>query len=138
MIRIFRVFVPVGTLTLLVSEILLISAAFVVGAYTTLDIDPAVYLLYDGGIIGITLVLLSILAALYFQDLYSDIVVESKAVLLHQLSLAIGVAFLTQGLFSYLFRDLRMQVHRGEQNQNEMHAPVYRGDTAIATRAVTP
>src|SRR5690349_16868215 len=99
MIRIFRVFVPVGTLTLLVSDILLISAAFVVGAYTTLDIDPAVYLLYDGGIIGITLVLLSILAALYFQDLYSDIVVESKAVLLHQLSLAIGVAFLTQGLF---------------------------------------
>jgi sugar transferase (PEP-CTERM system associated) len=111
MIRIFRVFVPVGTLTLLVSEILLISAAFVVSAYATLQIDPEVYLIYEGGFVSIAVVLLSILAALYFQDLYSDIVVESKAVLIHQVSLAIGVAFLTQGLFSYLFRDLRMPAH---------------------------
>src|SRR5262245_16528132 len=103
MIRIFRVFVPLGTLTLLISETFLIGAAFVLSSYVTLQIDPAIYLLYDEGLVSIILVVLSILAALYFQDLYSDIFVKSKIVLAHQLCLAIGVAFLTQGLISYLF-----------------------------------
>jgi sugar transferase (PEP-CTERM system associated) len=108
MIRIFRVFVPLGTLTLLISETLLIVAAFILSSYVTLQIDPAIYLFYDEGLVSIILVLLSILAALYFQDLYTDIFVKSKVVLAHQLCLAIGVAFLSQGLISYLFRELRM------------------------------
>ena len=111
MIRLFRVFVPLGALTLLISEILLVSAAFVLAAFIVLQVDPVVYLLYDGGLICIILVVLSLLAGLYFQDLYSEITVKSKVVLLHQLCLAVGIAFLMQGLFSYLFRDLRMPAH---------------------------
>src|SRR5262249_45610854 len=102
MIRLFRVFVPVGTLTLLISEVLLISASFVLASYMVLQVDPAIYLWYDGGFISILLVLFSILAGLYFQDLYSAIFVKSGIVLLHQLCLAVGVAFLAQGLISYL------------------------------------
>jgi len=111
MIRLFRVFVPVGALTLLISEILLIAASFVVAAFRELQVDPVVYLLYDGGWVSIVVMLITILAGLYFQDLYSAIFVKSKIVLVHQLCLAIGIAFLAQGLISYLFHSLRMPVH---------------------------
>src|SRR5262249_22433378 len=107
----FRVFIPVGALTLLVSEVLLIVASFVVASFLTLQMDPGVYLQYEGGAVTIVLVLVSILAGLYFQDLYSDIYLKSGIVLLHQLCLAIGIAFLAQGLISYLFHTLRMPAH---------------------------
>ena len=73
MIRLFRVFVPVGALTLLVCEILLIASAFVLATYLTLGVAPEVFLLYDGGLQRILVVLASILLGLYFQDLYSRI-----------------------------------------------------------------
>ena len=110
MIRLFRVFVPVGTLTLLVSEILLVSSAFILAAYIVLDVDPTYYLLYEGGIQSIVLVLLAILVGLYLHDLYSDIFVKSRIALLQQLFLIIGIAFLTQGFVAYLSRSLRMPV----------------------------
>ncbi len=111
MIRIFRVFIPVGALTLLISEILLIAASFVVAAFLTLQTDPGMYLMYEGGGVTIGLVLVSILAGMYFQDLYSDIYVKSGIMLLQRLCLAIGMAFLVQSLVSYLFRGLRMPAH---------------------------
>jgi sugar transferase (PEP-CTERM system associated) len=111
MVRLFRVFVPVGALTLLVSEILLITASFLLATYLELEVDPAFYLLYDGGLLNIVLVLLSILIGLHFHDLYSNIYVESRIVLLQQLCLVIGVAFLMQGLISYLSPALRMPIH---------------------------
>lgn len=111
MIRLFRVFVPVGALILLISEILLISSAFILAAYIILDVDPTNYLLYEGGIASIALVLLSILVGLYLHDLYSDIFVKSRIALLQQLCLVIGIAFLTQGFIAYLSRSLRMPIH---------------------------
>ena len=44
----------------------------------------------------------SILIGLYLQDMYSDIYVKTQIVLLQQLCLAIGIAFVLQGMFSYL------------------------------------
>jgi sugar transferase (PEP-CTERM system associated) len=111
MIRLFRVFIPIGVVTLLVSEVLLVTAVYVISSYFSLQVNPSVYLFYDGGMISILVVVVSILLGLYFQDLYSDYVVKSKTVLLHQLCLAMGIAFLAQGFVSYLFRDLRMPAH---------------------------
>ena len=108
MIRLFRVFIPVGALALIVSEILLIAGSYTLAAYSVLPVDPAGYLLDEGGDISILIVLVSILAGLYLQDLYSDIYVKSRIVLLQQLCLVIGVAFVVQGLVSYLDRGLRM------------------------------
>jgi sugar transferase (PEP-CTERM system associated) len=108
MIRLFRVFIPVGALTLLLSEILLVTAAYVIAAYFALSVDPTDYLLYDSGLINIGLVLLSILIGMYLQDLYSDIYVKSRVLLLQQLCIVIGTAFLIQGFISYIDRDLRM------------------------------
>src|SRR5215475_4472297 len=98
MIRLFKVFIPVGTLTLLLSEIVLVASAFVVATYLALDIvDPTVFLLYEGGWQRITLVVVIILAGLHFHDLYSQFRVKSRIVLIQQLCLVMGVACLAQG-----------------------------------------
>jgi sugar transferase (PEP-CTERM system associated) len=110
MIRLFKVFIPVGTLTLLVSEVLLVTSAFIFATYVVLEVDPTVFLLYDGGLFRIGLVLLSIIVGLHFHDLYSQIHVKSRIVLAQQLCLVMGVAFLTQGLIAYADSNLRVPI----------------------------
>ncbi len=108
MIRLFRVFVPVATITLLISETLLITSAFVLTAYAQLEFDPTVYLLYERGLLRILLVVASILLGLHFQDLYSQVHIKSRVVLLQQLCLVMGAAFMVQGLLSYFDSDLEL------------------------------
>lgn len=110
MIRLFRVFVPVGTLTLLISEILLVTSAFMLATFLSIQVDPTIFLFYDGGFVRIIPVLLTILLGLHFHDLYSQYFVKSRIVLLQQLSMTIGVAFLLQGFLSYLDPNLRVPV----------------------------
>jgi hypothetical protein len=108
MTRFFRVFVPATTVVLLASEILLITTAFIVAVYFTLDVDPWVNLIYDGGMVHLIPVLLAILLGMHFNDLYSQFYVKSGIVLLQQLCLVMGGAFLVQGLLSYLSPDMRV------------------------------
>jgi sugar transferase (PEP-CTERM system associated) len=108
MIRLFRVFVPVGTLALLISEILLIIGAFVLSSFLLMPNDPTDYILYEGGMWSILLVAISILLGLYFHDLYSEVYITSHIVLLQQLCMVIGIAFLMQGVVSYVDQDLRI------------------------------
>jgi sugar transferase (PEP-CTERM system associated) len=110
MIRLFRVFVPVGSLALLSSEILLITSSFVLATYVVLEVDPTVFLLYDGGLARILLVLVSILLGMHFHDLYSKIYVRSRLVLAQQLCLVIGIAFLFQALVGYVDAGLRVPI----------------------------
>jgi sugar transferase (PEP-CTERM system associated) len=110
MIRLFKALIPVGTLTLLVSEVVLVTSAFIFATYLVLEVDPTVDLLYEGGLSRIVLVLLSILIGLHFHDLYSQIQVKSRIVLVQQLCLVMGVAFLTQGLITYFNSDLRVPI----------------------------
>lgn len=110
MIRLFRVYVPVGTLALLISEIVLLAAAFGVATYTILAVGAEDFLFFEGGWIRIAVVILSILIGLYFHDLYTDLFVKSKLALLQQLCLIIGSAFLLQGFISYLDADLRVPI----------------------------
>jgi sugar transferase (PEP-CTERM system associated) len=111
MTRIFRVFVPATAVVLLVSEILLITSAFVIATYLILDVDPWVNLLYDGGLVHLIPVLLTILVGMHFNDLYSQFYVKSRIVLLEQLCLVMGGAFLIQGLLSYVLPDMRVSAH---------------------------
>ena len=108
MTRFFRVFVPATAVVLLVSEILLITSAFIVAVYLTLDVDPWVNLVYDGGFVHLLPVLLTILVGMHFNDLYSQYYVKSRVVLLQQLCLVMGGAFLVQGLLSYISPDMRV------------------------------
>src|SRR5215510_489450 len=110
MIRIFRVFIPVGVLALLISEILLITSSYVLASHIVLEVDPEVFLLYDGGLTRIGFVLASILIGLHFQDLYTRIYIRSSAVLMQQLCLIMGTAFLVQALVSYVRPNLRLPI----------------------------
>ena len=111
MIRLFRVFIPVGVLALLLSEILLITSSFVLATYIELEVDPTIFLLYDGGLLRISLVVIAIIIGLHLHDLYSRIHVKSRIVLIQQLCLVMGLAFMAQGLISYLNKDLRVPAH---------------------------
>src|ERR1700682_1674035 len=106
MVRLFRVFVPVSVLALLVSEITLIFACFAAGAFLTLPVDPSVFLFYDGGLYRIGIVAGSIIIGLYFHDLYSRIQVKSRIWLAQQICQVVGIALLVQGIISYTNPDL--------------------------------
>jgi lipopolysaccharide/colanic/teichoic acid biosynthesis glycosyltransferase len=108
MLRLFRVFVPAGTLLLLLADTLLVTAAFVLATYFELTVDPTVFLLYDGGWEAIFFVLLCILLGMYFRNLYSQIRVKSRVVLLQQLCVVIGFAFLMEGLVGAFVPGLRV------------------------------
>ena len=110
MIRFFRVFVPAGALALFSSEILLILSSYILATYVFLTVDPTVFLLYDRGLVRILLVLASILVGMHFHDLYSNIYVRSRLVLIQQLCLVIGAAFLVQALIGYLDATLRIPI----------------------------
>lgn len=101
-------FIPVGALTLLVSEVVLVTSAFIFATYMALDVAPTVFLLYDGGLARISPVVLSILAGMYLQDLYSQIYVKSRIVLLQQVCMVMGAALVTQALIAYVSADLRV------------------------------
>jgi len=60
--------------------------------------------------VRILLVLASILVGMHFHDLYSNIYVRSRRVLIQQLCLVIGVAFLVQALIGYLDASLRIPI----------------------------
>ena len=107
MIRLFQVFVPIGAVTLLISETLLILSSFLVSAYVFLPVDPASYLFTDGGLMNILLMVVVILVGLYLQDLYSEIYIKSRIILIYQLLFVFGAAFLIQSVIFYLV-NLRM------------------------------
>src|SRR6185437_9001635 len=55
----------------------------------------------QGGILQISLVVTCLMLGLYFQNLYSNVRVTSTTVLLQQVCLLVGMAFLLQALFAY-------------------------------------
>jgi sugar transferase (PEP-CTERM system associated) len=106
MIRVFRVFVPTSTLALLVSEAVLIFTCYIAAAYIVfVDIDPQVFLLYDSGLARIALAAGMIMLGLYFHDLYAKFRIRSRILLVQQLCLVIGIAFIAQAVLSYLNRN---------------------------------
>ena len=110
MARFFNVFIPLGVLTLLVSEVLLLACSYVLACNIVLEADPSVFLFYEGGIARISVVVISILLGLHFNDLYTQINVRSGIVLLQQLSLVVGSAFLMQALVGYVRADMRLPI----------------------------
>ncbi len=102
MIRLFRVSIPNSVVALLFSDAILLYTCFVIAAFLALDVDPEVFLRYDNGWARIAIVALSVMAGLYFQDLYTDFRIKSKALLVQQVGVSVGVAFLVQALLVYL------------------------------------
>ncbi len=110
MVRLFRVFIPVGSLALLFSELVLVTSAFVLASYAVLPYDPSVFLFDEGGIWRVLAITVTVLLGLHFHDLYTAIYVKSRLLLAQQLSLTMGIAFLVAGALSYVDRDMRMPI----------------------------
>jgi exopolysaccharide biosynthesis polyprenyl glycosylphosphotransferase len=108
MIRIFRVFFPASILALLISEAALILFCLVLVSLWVNDLDPEFYLIEQGGLMRMSFVVMSMLAGLYFQDLYNNLRVRSRLLLLQQISMAIGISFLFQALLTYIDPDLML------------------------------
>ncbi|MEO7142500.1 MAG: sugar transferase [Bryobacteraceae bacterium] len=107
MIRLFRVFVPTSVVALLLSEVILIYSCYITATYLFLltDVDAAVFLTEDGGFIRISLVVVVLVAGFYLNDMYTRLRIRSRMMLLQQVCLVLGVAFLSQALLSYADRD---------------------------------
>jgi sugar transferase (PEP-CTERM system associated) len=107
MIQLFKVFIPASVLGLVLSEsvicfICYVLAAVLVNGVINADFSPVIFFLNDNGFLRIGIVVLCVVIALYFQNLYSDFRVRSITLLIQQLCVAIGAAFLIQSLFTYL------------------------------------
>ena len=76
--------------------------------FAALPTDPTLFLLYDDGIARVVLVVLTVVVTLHLHDLYTDLYVKSRVMLLQQLCMVVGIAFLLQGLISYIDPTLRM------------------------------
>ena len=105
-----RIFLPVGALALFISEVLLIATVFLGATFLILNVDPTVFLLADNGLLRITVAGVSILFGLYFEDLYIQIHVKSRVLLIQQLSLVMGIALLIQGLIGYASNGFRLPI----------------------------
>lgn len=108
MVRVFRVSVPTSIFVLLVSEFLILTCSYVLAAYLSLEVDPSVYLLDDGGLGRALFAVLTILFGLHFLDLYSDVQTVSKVGLVLEIGQAIGFAFLAQAFVAYVNRSWMM------------------------------
>jgi sugar transferase (PEP-CTERM system associated) len=101
MIRLFRVFVPASVVALLVSEFILIYACYLAAALFVFRVDPQVFLVDDDGWLRIAVVVVCLIVAVYFHDLYAHFHVKSRVLLYQQVGVVIGAAFLIQSLLAY-------------------------------------
>ncbi|HYZ83500.1 MAG TPA: sugar transferase [Bryobacteraceae bacterium] len=108
MIRLFRVFVPTSVIALILSEVALLIAVFILATVLIIPTDPVIYLVYEGGFTKIFLVVSSVLLGLYFQDMYADLHIRSRIVLFQQLSFVVGLTFFFQALLTYINPSLMM------------------------------
>ena len=106
MIRLFRVFIPASVIALLVSEICLVLACYGAASFFTLSEDPAVYLFTEENYWKVLVVGGCVILGLYFQDLYSDLRITSRILLVQQVCLAVGAALLMMAFIGYLRPDM--------------------------------
>ena len=108
--RLSRIQAPVGAPALFLCEVPLIVCCFLLVTLLILNVDPVVFLLADNGLLRIGLAVSSILFGLYFEDLYSRVMVKSRVLLIQQLSMVMGIALLIQGFIGYVNDGLRLPI----------------------------
>jgi sugar transferase (PEP-CTERM system associated) len=105
-IRLFRVFIPASVVGLLISEVFLVLGCYALASLFTTFLDPWTYLVGEGNYWKILLVVGLIILAMYFQDLYADLRVVSRLLLIQQVCLAVGSSLLIVAFLGYLFPNL--------------------------------
>jgi sugar transferase (PEP-CTERM system associated) len=108
MIRLFRVFIPTSVIGLLISEIVIATACYMLGFWIAGTEDAEVYFLLEDGITRTAIVVLTLIFGIYWADLYEDMQVTSALQLYQQFCLITGMAFLGQALVGYVDRQMIM------------------------------
>ena len=106
MVKLFKVFVPVSVLALLVCEAVILYGCYIAGLYLAQSLfeGPTFVdeFLLDNGLLRLLIVVATVMFSLYFNDLYERFQITSQIQLVQQICLAVGIAFLTQALMGYL------------------------------------
>ena len=108
MIQLFRVFIPTSILGLILSETLLTFGCFIAAIWLDRSEEWQLYLLYEDGLLRVAAVTASILLGFYFTDLYANTRVRNRTLLVQQVCLVLGIAFLIQGVMAYINADWRL------------------------------
>jgi exopolysaccharide biosynthesis polyprenyl glycosylphosphotransferase len=108
MTRVIRSLVPAHSLSLFVTEACLMCCCYVLACYLMLDVDPLVYLLYDGGMGRIGIIVGTLLGGIYLNDLYTSVRVRSRLLLVQKGLQVLGLTFILQALLGYVDRDLTL------------------------------
>jgi sugar transferase (PEP-CTERM system associated) len=103
-IRLFRVFIPASVIGLLISEILVVLGSYTAAVFAV-NPDPYFYLFGLNNYWKLLLVCGMIIVVLYFQDLYAELRIPSRILLIQQVSLAVGISLLTIAFLGYLQPD---------------------------------
>ena len=103
MIRLFRVSIPTIVVVLVLSDLLLLTASYCIAALFALDssTDPWFYFRFENGWAQLLVVVAVIQAGFYFMDLYDDLMLRSRMVLLQRLCVLLGISFLIQAFVAY-------------------------------------
>ncbi|MDQ2775943.1 MAG: TIGR03013 family PEP-CTERM/XrtA system glycosyltransferase [Acidobacteriota bacterium] len=102
MIRLFRVFIPASVVGLLISEVFLVLGCYALASLFTTFLDPWTYLVGENNYWKVLLVVGLIILAMYFQDLYAELRVVSRLLLIQQVCLAVGSSLLIVAFLGYL------------------------------------
>jgi exopolysaccharide biosynthesis polyprenyl glycosylphosphotransferase len=101
MIRLFRVFIPASVVGLLVSEAILIFFCYALAAFLAPGVVPEIFFFDDSGLLRISIVAGCVILGIYFHDLYWKFRIQSKILLVQQICLVLGMAFLVQATLTY-------------------------------------
>lgn len=101
MIRLFRVFIPASVVGLLLSEALIVLACYTLSVWVV-GLDPGFYLFAENNYWKLLLVTGLIILVMYFQDLYTELRIISRILLVQQVALAVGCALLIMAFLGYL------------------------------------
>jgi len=107
--QLFRAYIPASLVGLILSEILLIFLSYLaglwmVGRFVNPELDVTAFILDEGGLRQIAIVVGCLVAGMYFQNLYTTVRVKSSVLVFQQMCLVIGLAFLVQAFFAYIRR----------------------------------
>jgi sugar transferase (PEP-CTERM system associated) len=107
--QLFRVFIPASIIGLALSEFALIFCCYLAGSWLVSRLlnpylNMRTFIFDEGGLIQIGVVVGCLALGLYFQNLYTVVRVKSLTVLVQQVCLVIGLAFLFQAFLAYIRR----------------------------------
>jgi sugar transferase (PEP-CTERM system associated) len=93
--------VPGSVLALLLADLILVTFCYLAIVLVSLEVSPEVWLLYDDGLARTGILVVAVLISMHFQDLYSDLRVDSATRMVPQAAMVVGLAFLFQAVVSW-------------------------------------